>query len=303
MSAQIKKLTDKIKIWSVDNFVSPEECDQLVEMSEYVGFTDSKIQSNSDGETKIESRNSATSYIPDSELSSYYENRAREIIQHLGELGIGEDGINEVDSFKMEGLQVQKYTKGQKYNPHFDTFAFKDGDEQRNWTVMIYLNEETDENPLEGGCTYFPKIDLRICPKKGTAIAWNNLRDDNCRDENTLHMGEEVLNGEKKIVTMWFKKPSDEKYLCEDPNFFHPDHIQSQVSPVSQISESESEYKSGPKLSELSELSESSESTESTFEYMEYLTPLNVGVILVVLLLIFYIFYNNQNRKITGHNL
>ncbi len=96
-----------------------------------------------------------------------------------------------VDSMKLENLQVQKYEKNQQYNPHYDSFSHKDGKDQRSWTVMVYL----DLNNLKGGSTYFPKIDLRIEPEKSMAIVWNNLRDDYCRDENTLHTGTQVSSG------------------------------------------------------------------------------------------------------------
>ena len=41
---------------------------------------------------------------------------------------------------------------------------------QRTWTTMIYLNDVE-----EGGETYFKYLNLKIKPKKGLLIGWNNL--------------------------------------------------------------------------------------------------------------------------------
>lgn len=220
------KISDKIDIWSIDNFFSLDECDQLVKEAFKKGFVDSQVQSNkdtSDMKMKTVSRSSQTAYIDSSEIGELFSSKTKDIVKNLNK------EFNISGECSLEGLQVQRYKKGQQYNPHYDSFADKEGSDQRFWTVMIYLNDKDDkEYPLiDGGCTYFQHIDLRVHPKKGKAIVWSNLKlnsgDENfCRDMNTLHMGETINEGEKIIITLWFRKPDDENYLCHNNNFFSP---------------------------------------------------------------------------------
>lgn len=211
------RATEKIKLWTIDNFVTVNECDQLVREAREKGFVGSAVQNSKDTSKmnmKTMARNSETAFIKRSDTTDLFGSRARDALRSLG--------VKDVDSYNLEGLQVQKYEKDQKYNPHYDTFADKDGSEQRSWTIMVYLNEQDSTNNLEGGCTYFPNIDFRTCPKKGRAIVWDNLTDDFCRDLNTLHTGEQVHKGNKIIVTMWFRKPDSPDHLCKNPNFHNP---------------------------------------------------------------------------------
>jgi hypothetical protein len=229
--------TDKIQLWTIKDFVSHEKCDQLVNEAYEKGFIGSAVQ-NSKKSMTTEARTSTTAFLKKSDVTNrnydvtnrnydvtnrnydvtnrnydvtdYFSNQAKEALKSLG--------VQYVDSMKLENLQVQKYEQGQKYNPHYDSFSFKDGSDQRSWTVMVYL--ECKE--LEGGSTYFPKIDLRITPEKAMAVVWNNLRNDYCRDENTLHTGTPVISGTKIIVTMWFHKPDGSEFLCKEPNFWRP---------------------------------------------------------------------------------
>jgi len=188
------RLTDKIQIWKIPNFATNEECDQLIQDATKAGYQRSEVDSKKKGKT--EARTSTTSFIKGHQTKTGLK---------LGEKAkkvVGADA-------NLEGIQVQRYLKDQKYNPHFDTFEQKDGVDQRSWTLMVYLNDVE-----EGGGTYFPKIDFRIMPEKGTAILWNNLDANNCRDNNTLHMGEPINKGEKYISTYWFRKSGNAATMC-----------------------------------------------------------------------------------------
>jgi len=106
----------------------------------------------------------------------------------------------------LEPMQVVVYEKGQKYNPHYDFFA-NDSTEinkgNRSKTVLVYLNDLPENS---GGCTIFPKINLKITPKKGDAIYFENMND-NGVDYNTLHAGEEILGDYTKYaINIWFRE-------------------------------------------------------------------------------------------------
>lgn len=108
-----------------------------------------------------------------------------------------------------EGIQAQKYSVGQEFKAHTD--YFKPGTREyeaharergnRTWTFMIYLNDTP-----KGGGTQFGKLSKTFYPKKGTAVIWNSLNADGTPNHNTLHWGMPVEEGEKYIITKWFRE-------------------------------------------------------------------------------------------------
>ena len=194
------RLSNDIEIWKIPNFATPEQCDQLIKDADKIGYQRSEVDSKK--EAKTQSRTSSTSFITHdkTQTGKILGNKAKDIVNY----GLDKESIN-----SLEGIQIQRYYKDQKYNPHYDTFEHKDGSDQRSWTLMIYLN-----NVEEGGSTFFTKLGLKLKPEKGTAILWNNLDSNNCRENKTLHMGEPVINGVKYIATYWFRKSGNQSTMC-----------------------------------------------------------------------------------------
>ena len=114
----------------------------------------------------------------------------------------------DLNPFIGENMQGQKYLIGQYYKEHHDFFTpftpeFKTYCEwmgQRTWTTMIYLNDVE-----EGGETYFKHLKLKIKPKKGLLIAWNNLFFNGIPNYKTLHEALPPISGEKYIITKWWR--------------------------------------------------------------------------------------------------
>jgi prolyl 4-hydroxylase len=110
-----------------------------------------------------------------------------------------------------ETMQGQRYAPGQQFRAHHDWFhdtqsywkdvAAQGG--QRTWTAMIYLNDVP-----EGGATWFPQAGIKVTPKRGLLLAWNNMKDDGSPNDATLHEGMAVVEGVKYIVTKWFREGS-----------------------------------------------------------------------------------------------
>ena len=108
-----------------------------------------------------------------------------------------------------EPPQGQRYSPGQEFKPHTDTFEPGGYDflvhtadrGQRTWTAMIYLNQ-----PEDGGATRFKKIGKTIQPETGKLLAWNNLLPDGRPNPATLHQGMKVRRGTKYILTKWFRE-------------------------------------------------------------------------------------------------
>lgn len=105
-----------------------------------------------------------------------------------------------------EEIQVVQYTRNGEYKPHYDFFDLatakvKDRGGQRVGTLIIYLSD-----PVEGGGTVFPKLNLEILPKRGNAVFFNYPGP--VPDQLTLHGGAPVLKGEKWIATKWLRESS-----------------------------------------------------------------------------------------------
>ena len=115
-------------------------------------------------------------------------------------------GINPLHG---EAIQGQRYAVGQQFKPHHDFFYrdqpywpdMENSGGQRTWTAMIFLNE-----PEEGGQTAFPNASLKVSPRTGNLLAWNNM--DAIGEPNmfSLHQGMPVLAGTKYIITKWHRE-------------------------------------------------------------------------------------------------
>jgi prolyl 4-hydroxylase len=108
-----------------------------------------------------------------------------------------------------ETIQGQRYAVGQQFKAHHDFFYTsepywqeqKDIGGQRTWTVMMFLNE-----PEAGGHTFFTKAGVKIAPKAGNLLAWNNLDELGEPNPNSLHQGMPVEAGVKYIITKWYRE-------------------------------------------------------------------------------------------------
>jgi prolyl 4-hydroxylase len=110
-----------------------------------------------------------------------------------------------------ESLQVVWYTKGQKYEPHFDYFPRKDlvdywskKSGQRYVTILAYINGR--EEVPQGGHTGFPRLGLNVEPRRNSAVLWYNADSKDAEDRRTLHGGMPVEEGEKWAINIWQRK-------------------------------------------------------------------------------------------------
>lgn len=106
------------------------------------------------------------------------------------------------DPTTVEPLQLVRYKSPDAfYNVHHDHGGFYGKTtEHRPWTVLVFLNDVAS-----GGHTWFPKLDLKVAPRAGDAIAWSNVDDEGNADPDMVHAGqppgEEGI--EKYAVNIW----------------------------------------------------------------------------------------------------
>jgi prolyl 4-hydroxylase len=107
-----------------------------------------------------------------------------------------------------EAIQGQRYLPGQQFKPHNDWFYTtekywelerKRGG-QRCWTAMAFLN-----NVEEGGETHFTEVGIKIEPKPGVLLVWNNAKPDGTPNMDTMHAGTPVVKGSKYVITKWYR--------------------------------------------------------------------------------------------------
>ena len=114
-----------------------------------------------------------------------------------------------IDREFQESIEGQRYGPGQEFKPHFDTFPvdqpyWPEQDRiggQRTWTVMICVGQ-----PEAGGGTMFPTAGVRMKPRVGNLLAWNNLDAMGGVNAAALHCGERVEAGMKHILTKWHRE-------------------------------------------------------------------------------------------------
>lgn len=108
-----------------------------------------------------------------------------------------------------ETIQGQRYAVGQQFKQHHDFFytteaywpEMEKSGGQRTWTAMVFLNA-----PEEGGQTAFEKAGIKIAPRAGNLLAWNNLDGIGQPNPYSLHQGCPVVSGVKYIITKWYRE-------------------------------------------------------------------------------------------------
>eukprot|EP01025_Chloroclados_australasicus_P014343 TRINITY_DN16719_c0_g1_i3.p1 TRINITY_DN16719_c0_g1~~TRINITY_DN16719_c0_g1_i3.p1 ORF type:complete len:425 (+),score=3.42 TRINITY_DN16719_c0_g1_i3:121-1395(+) len=197
----IFKICDKPSIMCVENFLEDDECNKFIEIATPY-LSKSLVQS---GGYNRHRQSQSMFFIEDLrnlEIVRILEDRLLQLVN----LSSVRDGQR--IQRKREALQVIRYKKGNFYKAHLDNKD--DFDPIRSSTVIIYLS-----NVEEGGCTYFKLAQsmktgksegIRIQPKKGRLIIfWNHEVGSSLQDPFTLHEAEAVLQGEKWIITRWYK--------------------------------------------------------------------------------------------------
>lgn len=179
-------------IYIIDNFISDQECNYIIDQAKDK-LVRSKVVSGSDYIVKKKSRNNSNCWINFDHNSKIYQ-----ICERISSL------VN-IPLSNSESLQVIYYKINERYKPHYDGWEENDvyniSKGQRLFTCIIYLN-----NVEEGGETEFPKLNIKIVPKKGRiAIFSNTHKDTDKLHELTLHGGNDVIKGEKWACNLWFR--------------------------------------------------------------------------------------------------
>ena len=185
---------DTAQIYSYRDFLSAAQCAALVRLIDANRRPSTLLSENPDTQFRTSESCDMDRWSPD----------VRPTDEAIAEL-LG------IDPSNGETMQGQRYAPGQQFRAHHDYFhegesyyeKVVEAGGQRTWTAMIYLNEVE-----EGGATWFPQAGIRMAPRRGMLLAWNNMNPDGSPNLATLHEGMPVVRGTKYIITKWFRERS-----------------------------------------------------------------------------------------------
>ncbi|XP_039265616.2 uncharacterized protein LOC120341207 [Styela clava] len=96
-------------------------------------------------------------------------------------------------------FQVTSYPEGVGYKGHHDCTVDSPDKRDRFATILVYLQDVED-----GGETEFPDLGVKVRPKKGRALLWNNMGSDGNCDLHSFHKAAMVTKGRKYILQRWY---------------------------------------------------------------------------------------------------
>lgn len=122
------------------------------------------------------------------------------------------ENITGIPETNTENLQLLRYGPQQYYQTHSDYIDYQRKRQcgVRILTFYMYLNDVE-----EGGGTHFPQLGKTVTPKRGRAVLWPSVLDEdpNTEDPRTVHTAMKVIEGVKHGANAWvhqrdFKGPN-----------------------------------------------------------------------------------------------
>lgn len=170
-------VNEEMEIYTIDNFLTVDECNKLIEKSEQIGFEEAGV--NVDGAQKMMKmvRNNERILFEDPEYASQLWQKLQPYVKP--EVGNSKAvGLNEMFRF-------YKYNPNQRFKMHIDGSYKRNESEFSYYTFMIYLNDS-----YQGGETKFASGEI-ITPKTGTALIF---------EHGQRHEGTALVSGIKYVL-------------------------------------------------------------------------------------------------------
>ncbi len=164
------------KVWSIENFLSPEECRALIDKTEKLGYVEAEVSLPEGAKMMKGIRNNSRLLYNDVEMAEKLWEKLKpfcpEKIENVFAVGLNEQ------------FRFYKYELNQRFKRHIDGRFKRNEQEESRITFMIYLNDD-----FEGGETAFDN--LTIIPKTGNAL---------CFIHEQKHEGSALKNGVKYVL-------------------------------------------------------------------------------------------------------
>lgn len=172
----MKKIDVNEHIFYIENFLTPQECDDYLIWSEQKGYEDAKVQIDGKQVDFKSIRNNQRITFIDIPLAEKIWTRLEPFVQKT----FGNSsaiGLNELFRF-------YKYENGQRFKKHIDGSYVRNEQEASQFTLLIYLNDD-----FEGGETTFETMSVK--PSTGMALIFYH---------GIKHAGEPVAAGVKYVL-------------------------------------------------------------------------------------------------------
>ena len=145
------------KIWTIPDFLTSRECDDLILFSEQKGYSEADVGLTSGAKMMKNVRDNYRLIYDDQKLA-----------QDLGSKLIGNDNFiidGLIPQYLSERFRFYRYEPGQRFKRHIDGRFKKNEEEESRVTFMIYLNDD-----YSGGETKFDEVVIK--PTKGMALCF-----------------------------------------------------------------------------------------------------------------------------------
>lgn len=192
----MKKIQHTSQIWTIENFLSEEECQNLIIFSETKSYQEATVSLKTGAKMMKNIRNNDRLIYEDKKLAQAYWKKLKEFCPvFINE--IVEEEPQTYQAIELNSLfRFYKYESNQRFKKHIDgrVRLEKEGQNyESRITFLIYLNED-----FEGGQTVFDykneknEIEkIEIQPKTGTAL---------CFVHEIKHEGKPVPTGTKYVL-------------------------------------------------------------------------------------------------------
>ncbi len=193
--------TPLIKKW--DNFLSKEECLELIEYGKKCLVPGKVVNDRGENIIDYAHRNASVSDFNSPELSLVFDSIRDRISEYTG-----------MDKSRFERCMITHYAVGQNFKVHPDYFISLDTETHKKATqqrckmggnrvstIILYLNDV-----IKGGETYFPWLNLKVKAEQGNMIQFDYGYEDHKNNIQSEHAGMPVLDGEKWIITVWVRE-------------------------------------------------------------------------------------------------
>jgi hypothetical protein len=208
------------KVFQIEEFLTPTECNSLVELAESSGFKKSPVSGGGHGRTgREDARTNSYTVIEDQKLADALWQRVKTVVPETLSFISSSPYFTERGGQEwtpvgvVDRLRFYRYEKGESYPEHMDgtyrriAHRVSDSNEgvflqqQSFLTLLVYLNDgfeggDTHFYPEKQHCRFLRDSEVKtptviVHPKKGAALV--NVH-------NTLHQGCEVEKGAKYVL-------------------------------------------------------------------------------------------------------
>ena len=164
------------QIWSIENFLTAEECAELIRLSESLGYQEAEVSLPGGAKMIKGMRNNYRLLHQDEALAERYWQQLK---PHCPARLDSSEAVSLNEQFRF-----YKYESQQRFKRHLDGRFTRNDQEESRITFMIYLNDD-----FTGGETAFDEVVIQ--PKTGSAL---------CFIHEQKHEGCPVASGIKYVL-------------------------------------------------------------------------------------------------------